>query len=146
MTSFNPKMTDFESKIQASFANQQLMSTLGATLSHLSAGIAEISLPFKSTLTQQHGYIHAGIITTIVDNACGYAALSLMDAHAEVLSIEYKVNFLSPAVGRHFLARGEVIRAGRTITVCRGDVFAISDKGRKIIATMQATMIAVDGK
>lgn len=144
MTSFKLRMPNFESKVRASFANQQIMSTLGASLEHVAPGVAEISLPFDTALTQQHGYLHAGIITTIVDNACGYAALSLMKADATVLTIEYKVNFLSPAVGTHFLARGEVIRAGRTITVCRGEVFAMSkERGRKVVATMQATMIAV---
>jgi len=94
-------------------------------------------------LTQQHGYIHAGIVTTVVDSACGYAAYTLMPAESEVLTIEYKVNFLSPAKGNGFKGIGRVLRPGRNITVCSGDVIAF-DKGKeKIVATMLATMISV---
>jgi uncharacterized protein (TIGR00369 family) len=101
-----------------------------------------IELPFRTEITQQHGFVHAGVVTTIVDNACGYAALSLMPPTAAVLTVEYKVNFLSPAVGDRLVARGRVLRPGRTLMVCLGEVVALTDGREKAVATMLATMIA----
>ena len=122
------------------------MSLIGAELSRVEAGVIEISLPYRADLTQQHGYLHAGIVTTIVDSACGYAAYSLMPAGSEVLSVEFKVNLLRPARGKSFLARAEVIKAGRTLTVARGDVFGISESSeRELVATMMATIICLRG-
>jgi len=101
-------------------------------------------LPYRADLTQQNGYLHAGVVTTIADSACGYAAMSLMPAEAGVLSVEFKVNLLRPARGESFLARAEVIKAGRTLTVVRADVFALAeDAERQLVATMQGTMMSL---
>lgn len=119
------------------------MSAIGASLSSVEAGGVDIVLPFRDDLTQQDGFLHAGIITTIADSACGYAAYTLMPATARVLSIEFKVNLLAPAVGERMIARGRVLRAGKTITVCRADVAAVIDRQEKLIASMQGTMMTV---
>jgi uncharacterized protein (TIGR00369 family) len=106
-------------------------------------GAVEIELPYRADLCQQDGFLHAGIVTTIVDSACGYAAYTLMPAGARVLSVEFKINFLAPAIGDRFIARGMVARAGRTVTVCTGEVVAVSQGAERAIALMQATMMAV---
>jgi len=134
---------DFAPRVRASFAKQQLMTTIGATLERVEPGRVDIRLPVRQDLTQQHGFLHAGAIATIADSACGYAALSLMPAGADVLSIEFKVNMLSPATGDAIVARGVVIRAGRSIMVCRADVYSISASQEKLIAAMQGTMMVV---
>ena len=143
MPTFEPQDPNFDARVRASFARQKVMETIGASLTRVAPGEVEIELPFRGDLTQQHGFLHAGIVTTIVDSACGYAALSLMPSDSGVLSIEYKVNFVSPAVGARMIARGRVIRSGRTVTVCAGDVFAVADGKEKLVATMLATMMAV---
>ena len=119
------------------------MTLIGANLSLVQPGIVEITLPYRQDLTQQHGYLHAGIVTTIADTASGYAAFTLMPPGAGVLSVEFKVNLLRPAKGDSFVARAEVIKAGKTLTVVRADVFALRAADRTLIATMQATMIRV---
>jgi uncharacterized protein (TIGR00369 family) len=134
--------SDYESRVRASFAAQKLMRTLRAELAKVAPGEVEIEIPFSEDLTQQNGFIHAGIITTIADSACGYAAYTLMAADSSVLSVEFKVNLLSPAIGERFYARAEVIKPGRTLTICRADVFAIKDDEEKLVATILATMIA----
>jgi uncharacterized protein (TIGR00369 family) len=137
----NPAFAD---EIKQSFAQQSVMRLIGAELSAVAAGVIEITLPYRADLTQQHGYLHAGIVTTIVDSACGYAAYSLMPAGSEVLSVEFKMNMLRPARGVKFLARAEVIRPGRTLTVVRGDVFGLNENGdRELVATMLATIICL---
>ena len=133
---------DFE-RVRDSFARQIVMSTLGATLSRVADGEVDIAMPFRADLSQQHGFLHAGILATILDSACGYAAFSRMPADAAVLSIEFKINLLSPAAGERFLARGRVLRSGRTITVCQADGFAITGQSEKLIATMVGTMMCV---
>ena len=143
MPAFAAQDENFEARVRASFARQRLMETIGATLTRVYAGEVEIELPFRADLTQQHGYLHAGVVTSIVDSACGYAALSLTPAGAEVLSVEYKINLLSPAKGEQMIARGRVIRSGRNLTVCLGDVFAINDGEEKLVATMLATMMTL---
>jgi uncharacterized protein (TIGR00369 family) len=137
-----PRDPHFESNVRRSFARQKLMQTIGASLTRVAPGEVEIVLPFRDDLTQQHGYLHAGIVTSIVDTACGYAALSLMPAASEVLTVEFKLNFLAPAMGSHMVARSRVTTPGRTLTVCTGDAFAIQDGKEKLVATMLATMIA----
>jgi uncharacterized protein (TIGR00369 family) len=117
------------------------MATIGAQLTAVGPGGAEIRIPFSARLTQQNGFIHAGVITSILDSACGYAALSLAPEKAEVLSVEFKVNLLSPAVGESFVARAQVKRAGRTLTVCTADAFALNQGNEKLVATMQATIM-----
>jgi uncharacterized protein (TIGR00369 family) len=143
MTAFQPQHPDFEEKVRQSFARQTVMKTIGAVMTRVAPGEVEIEMPFNPSLSQQHGFIHAGIITTIVDSACGYAALTLMPADAAVLTVEFKVNLLSPAEGEKMIARGRVTRAGRTITVCLGDVFALTAGREKLVATMLTTMIAL---
>ena len=131
-----------EQAVRASFAKQTFLKTIGAKLIGVSAGEVEIELPFRSDLCQQHGFLHAGVVTSIVDTACGYAALSMMPEGSEVLSVEFKINLLSPAIGENFLARGKVVKAGKTLTFVNGEVIAKNGNGEKLIATMSATMIA----
>ena len=137
---------NFEARVRASFVKQKLMRTIGAVLEMVTAGAVDIRLPFREDLTQQHGFLHAGTIAAVADSACGYAALSLMPADAGVLSIEFKVNMLAPAKGEAIVARGEVIRAGRTIMVCRADVYSMIGAEEKLVAAMQGTMMVVTGR
>ncbi|WP_026369973.1 PaaI family thioesterase [Kallotenue papyrolyticum] len=146
MASKQPMDDSWAERTRAGFAQQALMRTIGATLTHVAPGEVEIALPSRADLTQQHGYLHAGIITAIVDSACGFAAYTLMPAAAEVLTVEYKVNFIAPAQGERFVARGRVVKAGRTLTVCAGEVQAIRGTRQRLIAVMQATMIAVTAR
>lgn len=122
------------------------MGRIGAKLTEAHNGRVKVDLPYDSSLTQQDGYIHAGIISTIADSACGYAALTLLPENKEVLSIEFKINLLAPAKGEAFVARAEVVRQGRTISVCRAEVEALDGEARIPIATMTATIFAVDMK
>ena len=126
--------------VRDSFERQGLMATLGARLASVAPGEVEIEFDFDERLTQQHGYMHAGVVTSALDSACGYAALTLAPEDAAVLSVEFKANFLAPASGERFLARGTVVRAGRTLTVCRGEAFA---DGERPIATMLATIMSL---
>lgn len=119
------------------------MSLIGARLTLVEPGRVEITLPFRADLTQQHGYLHAGIITTIADSACGYAAYTLMPAGSEVLSIEFKINLLRPGKGELFVARAEVVRPGKTVSVVRADVLALNEETETLVATMQGTMICL---
>lgn len=130
-------------RIQFSFDRQQMMHTLGATLLAVRPGEVEIAMPFSSAFTQQHGFLHAASTTAIADSACGYAALTLMPEGTEVLAVEFKVNFLAPAGGERFVATGRVLRAGKTISVCAGEVHAELGTTRKLVCVMQATMMAV---
>jgi len=118
------------------------MATLGAEVVHVAAGEVDIALPFSERLTQQDGYLHAGVVAGVVDSACGYAALTTMDSDAEVLTVEFKINLLAPAAGERLVARGRVLRRGRTLTVCRGDALTIDDGQERHVATLTATMIA----
>ena len=129
--------------MRASFGRQRLMATIGARPVRVSPGEVEIEAPFGEGLTQQHGFLHAGVVTALVDSACGYSALSLAPSDSEVLSVEYKVNFLAPAQGERFVARGRVVRSGRRITVCSGDVVALTGSQETQVAVMLATIIAV---
>ena len=138
MNSPNPNFAD---DVAASFAQQAIMKTIGARLSLVAAGVVEITLPYREDLTQQDRYLHAGIVTTIADSACGYAAFTLMPPASRVLAVEFKVNLLRPAQGDAFVARAEVIKAGRTLSVVRADVFALTGDHRTLVATMQGTMI-----
>lgn|ERR1044072_3539278 len=139
-----PLNPDFAAAVAESFAQQPIMTLIGARLALVEPGVVEIALPYRADLTQQNGYLHAGIVTTIADSACGYAAFSLMPEGSGVLSVEFKVNLLRPARGESFLTRAEVIKAGRTLTVVRADVFGIDvNAERKLVATMQGTMMCV---
>jgi uncharacterized protein (TIGR00369 family) len=139
----NPRNPNFANEVSASFAQQSMMELIGAGLTLIEPGVVEITLPYRQDLTQQNGYLHAGMVTTIADTACGYAAFTLMPEGSGVLSVEFKVNLLRPAKGENFLARAEVIKAGRTLTVVRADVFALTENKRTLIATMQGTMMCV---
>jgi uncharacterized protein (TIGR00369 family) len=131
----------FEKRVRSSFERQSFMKTLGAELVSVKEGTVEIHLPFSQALGQQDGFAHAGAITSILDSACGYAALSVAREGVEVLSVEFKVNLLAPAVGDTFIARAAVKRSGKTLCVCTGDAIAVNSGQEKIIATMLATMI-----
>jgi uncharacterized protein (TIGR00369 family) len=121
--------------VRESFARQQFMTTIRAELVRVAAGEVDIQLPHDPSLTQQHGFVHAGVVIAAVDSACGYAALTLMAAEVEVLTVELKVNLLEPATGQRLLARGRVLRSGRTLTVCRGEAVTINDEAEVIVAT-----------
>ena len=141
---FEAPNSEFAREVKESFAKQSVMSTIGAELIRVDAGLVEIGLSYRSDLTQQHGYLHAGIVATIADSACGYAAYTLMPANSEVLSIEFKVNLMRPARGKKFIAVANVLKPGRTLTVVRADVFGIDEEDqRELIATMLATMICL---
>jgi uncharacterized protein (TIGR00369 family) len=140
---FPPVDPDFATRVRESFARQPMMQTFGAELLDVRAGEVGIAMPFNPTLTQQHGFLHAGAVTTLVDNACGYAAYSLMPANSEVLTIEFKVNFMQPARGERFVAVGKVLKSGRTVTVCNGEVIAINGQEETTVAVMQATMMTL---
>ncbi len=143
MISFNPQNENFDRVVRDSFAAQRIMATLGAELTAVLPGRVEIRLPFQTDWTQQHGFLHAGIVTTILDSACGYAALSLMPQNVGVLSIEFKTNFLAPARGDLLVARAEVVRSGRTISVCKADGSMTADGEETAVATMLATIMTV---
>ncbi len=131
-------------RVLASFARQAMMATLGVELTSVVPGRVELTLSHDERFTQQHGFLHAGAVAAVLDSACGYAAFSLMPPEAAVLTASYTINLLAPAGGRRFTMTGEVLRAGRTLTVCRGDAFA--DGADKPFAVMQATMTAVYGR
>jgi uncharacterized protein (TIGR00369 family) len=143
MKKTSPPDPEFESRIRSSFAQQGIMNTIGAYLVKVAPGEVRIELPYSKAFTQQHGFIHAGILSTIADNACGYAAYTLMPAGSEVLGVENKINFLAPAKGERFVAIGKVIKAGRTLAVCSGDVWAYNNGEKTLVAVMQTTMMAL---
>lgn len=138
MTSLAP-----DDRIAASFAKQGLMGHIGARLGRVSPGEVHIHLPMGPHVTQQHGYFHGGVTTTIADSAGGYAALTLLDGDTEVLAVELKINLLAPAIGDELEAIGTVLRSGRTLTICRMDVYAVTGTDRKLVAAGQQTNIAV---
>jgi uncharacterized protein (TIGR00369 family) len=143
MKKASPSDPEFESRIQSSFSQQGIMKTIGARLLKVAPGEVRIELPYSKAITQQHGFIHAGILSTIADNACGYAAYTLMPKNAEVLGVENKINFLAPAKGERFVAIGKVIKAGRTLAVCSGEVWAYNNGEKTLVAVMQTTMMAL---
>ncbi|HZQ74331.1 MAG TPA: PaaI family thioesterase [Burkholderiales bacterium] len=130
---------DFAARVRDSFGRQNAMALIGARLALVEAGRVEIALAYRDDLTQQKGYIHGGIVGMIADSACGYAAYSLMPADASPITVEYKINILHPARGA-LRARGEVVKAGRTLSVTRGDVF---DEDGRLVATMQQTLMTL---
>jgi uncharacterized protein (TIGR00369 family) len=133
----------FEARVRTSFARQAFMATLGAELTAVGPGQVAIELPFRGDLTQQHGFLHAGVLASLADSACGYAALTMMPAGVAVLSVEFKLNLMKPAAGPRFQALGRVVRAGKTLTVCTAEVQALADGGAVTVAIMQGTMMAV---
>lgn len=143
---FLPRTPDFEQRVRDSFARQGVMGTLGAQLLRVEPGVVEIGLDWAPGLTQQHGFLHAGVVSTALDSACGYAGFSLMAADAAVLTIEFKINLLAPAKGQRFRMVGTVLKPGRTITVAEGQAYAIDNGQEKLIATMGCTLMAVTGR
>lgn len=141
-----PQDPDFDARVRASFDKQGAMHTLGATLAELAPGRAVIELPWQQALTQQHGFLHAGMVAAALDSACGYAASTLMPADAGVLTIEYKINLLAPAQGERFRMEGLVLKPGRTITVAEGRAVAFHEGREKLVATMTATLMTITGR
>ena len=139
-------MSDPAALIRESFERQTIMATLGASLVSVEPGKAVIALPYAKHICQQHGYLHAGVVTTIVDSACGYAAFSLMPAGSAVLTVEFKVNLMAPAKGERFLAVGRVVKPGRTLTVAQGEVIAFDDGRETTVAIITATMMRLEAK
>jgi uncharacterized protein (TIGR00369 family) len=146
MTAITPRDPNYATRVRASFERQRVMAWIGAKLTHLAPGQCEITLPHKAELTQQHGYIHGGIIGTIGDTAAGYAAYTLMPHDASVLTVEYKMNIMAPADGELLIARGEVIRAGRSLVVARADVFAVKAGKETHCASLLQTLMTLHGK
>ncbi len=144
---FDPRDPDYESRVTQSFAEQAIMRTIGASLAAVKPGRVEIVLPYDSSLTQQDGFLHAGVSAIIMDSACGYAAFSLMPVDARVLTIEFKINLLAPAAGNRFRAVGKVRKPGRSVTVAEAELIAENDDEHdgepRLIATMSATLMAI---
>jgi uncharacterized protein (TIGR00369 family) len=135
-----------QDRIRSSFDRQGLMAHLGARLSHIAPGRVHIVLPSRPEVTQQHGYFHAGATSSIADSAGGYAAFTLFPENTSVLTVEYKINLLSPAEGDYLEAVGEVLKSGRTLTVCRLEVYGVTGPNRSLIATGQQTVIQIEAR
>jgi len=142
---FKPPDPDYRARVEASFARQRVMETLGVALARVAPGAVELRLRYDEALTQQHGFLHAGVVTAALDSACGYAAFSLMPADAAVLTVEFKVNLLAPAKGARFAFTGRVVKPGRTLTVAHGEAHAQDGNGGapKLIAHMTATLMTI---
>jgi len=143
---FEPSDPAWETRVRTSFARQPMMATIGARLERVAPGEVDVRVPFREAISQHHGFVHAGALTTAVDTACGYAALSLMPPGAGVLTIEFKVSLMSPGRGEAILARGRVVKPGRNVTFCQGEVFAVEGGAERLVATMSATMMVVQGR
>jgi uncharacterized protein (TIGR00369 family) len=137
---------EIEERVRASFARQGLMGTLGAELVSVAPGSVEIAMEPDPSISQQHGFVHAGAVTAIADSAAGYAALTVMPAGTGVLSTEFKINLLAPATGDRLVARGRVVKAGRTLTVAQSEVFAQNGEAEKLVALLTATLMAVEAR
>ncbi len=147
MSTWTPRDPDFEQRVRGSYARQAAMAFLGATMARVAPGEVVLELPFRSEITQQHGFVHAGIGASVMDSACGYAALTLMDGGTGVLSVEFKVNLLAPAQGHLFRAIGRVVRAGRTLVVTSGELRAFAGPEDRsdgaLVAMMTATIMTI---
>lgn len=141
-----PDSENYKERIRSSFAKQGLMSTLRATLGDISPGLVEIVMRPDAAISQQHGFVHAGALSAIADTAAGYAALSLMPDGRGVLTTEFKINLVAPAIGDRILARGRVVKAGRTLTVAQTEVFAETAGQEKLVALLTATLMSVEGR
>jgi uncharacterized protein (TIGR00369 family) len=139
--SFQPADPAFEARVRASFARQTIMVTIGATLTRVAPGEVEIRLPWRADLCQQHGFLHAGVVATIADSAAGYAAFSLFAADASVLTSEYKLHLLAPAEGELLIARGRVLKPGRTLTIAETEVYAVKAGSEKLCAKLIGTLV-----
>lgn len=141
-----PKDSLFEERVRASFAKQGLMETLGASVADVAPGHVSIVLLPSQMVSQQHGFVHAGAVASIADSAAGYAALTLMPPEAGVLTAEFKINLLAPAVGDRIIAKGKVIKSGRTLTLAQTDVFAEREGQERLVAVLMATLMTVEGR
>jgi uncharacterized protein (TIGR00369 family) len=141
-----PKDPAFEARIRASFDKQGLMKTLGASLLRVVPGAVDIALSPGPAVSQQHGFVHAGAVAAIADTAAGYAALTLMPPGAGVLTTEFKINLVAPASGERILARGRIVRAGRTLTLAQSEVFAENAGREKLVALLTATLMTIEGR
>lgn len=146
MPIFQPKDAAYAERVRASFDLQQAMALIGAELAVVEPGYTEIHLPFNPEITQQHGLIHGGVVGMIADSAAGYAANTLTPADTSVLTVEYKLNLVAPADGERLVARGEVIKPGRTLLITRAEVFAVKQEQWTLCAVMQQTIMAMHGK
>jgi uncharacterized protein (TIGR00369 family) len=146
MTRFTPRRPDWEQAVRDSFARQGIMGHIGATLTEVRPGHCRIELPYAENLSQQHGFFHAGVLSTIVDSAGGYAGFSLMGENEGVLTVEFKVNLMAPADGEKLIAVGDVVKAGRTLTVCTGEVHVVKGGREKLCALMQQTLMCIAGR
>ncbi|MFO0998316.1 MAG: PaaI family thioesterase [Alphaproteobacteria bacterium] len=145
-TPFEPKNPDYAARCRESFSRQPFMAHLGATLRTIRPGFCEIALPSGNHLRQQHGYYHGGSIASVLDSAAGYAAFSLMPADVTILTVEYKLNFLLPGEGEELIARGQVVKPGRTLTVVQADAFAVKGGVERMCATSIQTLMALPGR
>ncbi len=137
---------EFADRVRASFAKQHAMDLIHATLPLVEPGLTEIHLPHWAGVEQQHGFVHGGVVGMIADSAAGYAAMTLVSASASVLTVEYKMNLVAPADGEKLIARGKVVRPGRTLVVTQAEVFAVKDGKEKLCALMQQTIMVMHGK
>jgi uncharacterized protein (TIGR00369 family) len=140
---FEPKNPDYRAAATATFDRQPAMRTLGISIARLEAGEVDLAMPYSPAWTQQNGFVHAGVITAGLDNACGIAAFTLMPADSDILTVEFKTNLLAPAKGERFVFRASVIKPGRTLTVCEARAFAEQDGETSLIATMTGTLMAL---
>jgi uncharacterized protein (TIGR00369 family) len=137
------KQDQLEARIQAVYDSQQMLKTMKAHVSKVSHGEVQFEMPFNPHFTQQHGYLQAGAIATLIDNACGYAAYTVIPPSAEILTVEFKINYIAPAKGEKFIATGKAVKSGRTLVICTGEAVAIENGESKLIAIMQATMMVM---
>lgn len=143
---FIPVDPEFETRVRASFARQEVMRTFGVAMARVVPGAVELTMDHRGALTQQHGFIHAGVIATALDSACGYAAFTLMPSDSTVLTVEFKINLLAPAKGERFRFNANVVRAGKSLTVSQAEAFALDGDSAKLVATMTGTLMAVYGR
>ena len=143
MNDFEPQDPDYAARVTASFARNRLLGSFGVAIKGIKPGHVTMSLPFREDLCQQHGYLHGGVLAALLDSASGYAGLTLMPVSAAVLGVEFKVNFVAPAIGERVDVFGRVLKSGRTLTVCAGDAYAVADGTQKLVASMLNTVMAV---
>jgi uncharacterized protein (TIGR00369 family) len=143
---FTPKDKDYATRIADSFDRQQFMKLIKARLVKTEPGFCEIHISYDVMLTQQHGFFHAGIVGTIADNAAGYAAFSLMDQSSSILTVEFKLNLISPADGELLIGRAQVLKYGKTLSICRSDVFIVKNRTEKLCAASQSTLMELPGR
>jgi uncharacterized protein (TIGR00369 family) len=146
MEEFKPKSIDYKQKVNDSFNRQKFMDLINADLIQVKPGYCEIQIPYDVNLTQQHGFFHAGIISTIADNAAGYASFSLMEENSSILTVEFKLNLIAPGEGEMLIGRANVLKSGRTLTICRSEVFIVKNGKEKLCAASQSTLIELKNK